>query len=99
LSQQRGNLHLDKNAAKLVVVDLPDDQLITTDQLASWLDVSREWCEKKRALGGGPEYIALSPRKIRYRVGDVKAWLRKRRRSRVRRRLSQKEKEHETNLT
>jgi len=31
--------------------------------------------ETGRSRGWGPPYIKLSPRRVRYRRGDVKAWL------------------------
>ena len=51
------------------------DDLLTTRQLADWLDVSIQWCEIGRHRGYGPHYQRIGPRMIRYRRSDVLAWL------------------------
>jgi hypothetical protein len=36
---------------------------------------SRRTLQKKRLIGGGPPFHKLSARCVRYRIGDVRAWL------------------------
>jgi len=59
-----------------------DDDLLTTRQIAEWLGVSTQWCDigrsKTKTGGYGPPSIKLSPRCVRYRRGDVVAWLKER---------------------
>lgn len=53
-----------------------DEQLITTYQLASMLSVSVAILKKARVSGdGGPPFIKLGKRTVRYRLGDVRTWL------------------------
>src|SRR5690242_17598948 len=72
--------HLDKRALDLIEAANAgaDDALLSTPVTAGWLGVSDQWLEIGRHHGWGPPFIRLSPRRIRYRVGDVKEWLRER---------------------
>lgn len=68
--------HLDKRASALLLNETTDPEaLLDTSALAEWLGVSRQWAEISRVRGYGPPYLRLAPKVIRYRVGDVKAWL------------------------
>jgi hypothetical protein len=69
--------HLDRRAVALIERQArgTDDELIDTPTLALWLGMSPEWVEIGRSKGYGPPFLRLSPRRIRYRVGDVKGWL------------------------
>jgi len=74
--------HLDRRAAGLIERSSgePGD-LLNTDELCSWLGMSRVWAEIGRIRGYGPPYLKLGdgPRaRIRYRRGDVEEWLRQR---------------------
>jgi predicted DNA-binding transcriptional regulator AlpA len=74
-------LHLDKHAADLATIEGnldDDDDLLTSNQLAHWLGVSHQFVEISRIKNYGPKYTRLSARVIRYRRGDVRAWLRER---------------------
>jgi predicted DNA-binding transcriptional regulator AlpA len=51
------------------------DQLLNTRQLAVLFGVSEVWLEILRQKKQGPEWIALGPRCIRYKISDVLAWL------------------------
>jgi len=51
----------------------PDDMLDET-QLCDWLGLTIAWARKKRLIGGGPKFIKLGNR-VRYRRGDVQAWI------------------------
>src|SRR5262249_2249561 len=52
--------------------------LMATVRVAVWLGVSPEWLEIGRSKGWGPPFLRLSPRRVRYRRGDVKKWLQER---------------------
>jgi hypothetical protein len=75
-----GAHHLDRRALDLIEAANvgSDDELLTTPQVAVWLQTSPEWLEIGRGRGWGPRYLRLSPRRIRYRRGDVKTWLKER---------------------
>jgi predicted DNA-binding transcriptional regulator AlpA len=55
-----------------------DDELLSTPQVAVLLGVSPEWLEIGRGKGWGPPYLRLSPRRLRYSRGAVRAWLQER---------------------
>ena len=76
----KGGLHLDKRAAQIeaAAVGRDDDELISTKELCAWLGVSVQWAEIARGKGTGPPFCRISPTRIRYRVGCVRAWLRSR---------------------
>jgi predicted DNA-binding transcriptional regulator AlpA len=69
--------HLDRRAVALIeaATEGTDDELLNTPALAKWLDVSEQWLEIGRSRGWGPKFVKLSPRRVRYRRGDVLAWL------------------------
>ena len=69
--------HLDRRALAIIEAANAgsDDELLRTIVVAVWLGVSEEWLEIGRSRGYGPPYHRLSPRRVRYRRGDVKAWL------------------------
>ena len=68
--------HLDRRAASLLAIAGDDDDaLLTTEQTAGWLGVSSQFLEIGRTMEYGPRFSRIGPRCIRYRVGDVKAWL------------------------
>jgi predicted DNA-binding transcriptional regulator AlpA len=80
-SEHRRRHHLDKKAEALAAMhpqaDGADD-LLTSDQVAAWLGVSRQFVELSRIKNYGPPFTRLSARCIRYRRSDVAAWLRDR---------------------
>jgi predicted DNA-binding transcriptional regulator AlpA len=68
--------HIDRRADAIAAgFTGADDQLIDTKQLANWLGVSTQFLEIGRSRGYGPKFCRLSPRRCRYRVGDVRTWL------------------------
>src|ERR1051325_11513151 len=74
--------HLDRRAADLVEKCPGDpDELLKALYVATWLGVSVDWLDNGRHRGYGPEYIRLSPRRIRYRRSDVIRFLEERRHS------------------
>ncbi len=71
--------HLDRRAATIAQQFFGDpDDMLRTDEVASWLLVSHQWVELGRLYGYGPKFTRLSPRMIRYRRGDVLVWLHER---------------------
>ncbi len=75
------NHHLDKRADALLAADVAqgdNDDLLTTAEVAEWLDVSQNWLEVGRSRGWGPPFIKIHARCVRYRRGDAKNWLRQR---------------------
>ncbi len=69
--------HLDRRAAEIADKGRqgdPDD-LLTTQEEADWLGVSRQWLEIGRSKGYGPPFDRIGPRHIRYRRGLTIEWL------------------------
>ncbi len=54
------------------------DILLTTEEVAERLRVSRRTLEKWRTVGGGPPFIKLNRRAVRYQEEAVEAWKRSR---------------------
>ena len=61
------------------IPELPD-ALLTTVEAAYLLGLSPRTLEAMRLRGGGPPYIAVTPKAIRYHRGDLKNWITARRR-------------------
>ena len=55
-----------------------DDDMLSSQEVANWLGVSIQWVEIGRTKKWGPKFHKLSPRKVKYRRGDVRAWLNER---------------------
>jgi predicted DNA-binding transcriptional regulator AlpA len=71
--------HIDKRADQIVATTVgDDDDLLDTRDTAKWLGVSEQWLEIRRHHGGGPKFVQLSPRQIKYRRKEVLAWLKRR---------------------
>lgn len=62
--------------AQLPFHELSSDHLLTTEELAAWLGLKADTLVKARSTGLGdyPAYEKFG-RNVRYRVGDVRAWL------------------------
>ena len=72
--------HIDRRATDLVAASSsrdPDD-LLSTQQVAGWIGVSEQFLEIGRHRGYGPKFVKVSPRRVRYRRGDVLSWLEQR---------------------
>ena len=50
------------------------DQLLTEKQAASILCYSQRALQNWRLRGGGPQYVKVSARSIRYRRCDLREW-------------------------
>jgi predicted DNA-binding transcriptional regulator AlpA len=64
-----------------VLSDLGFTRLITDRELAVMINVPWPTVKAWRSRGGGPPYVTLGPRKIRYDVEEVASWLRRNRKS------------------
>jgi predicted DNA-binding transcriptional regulator AlpA len=79
--KKSGGFHIDRRAGRLLedhVSEGPDDELLSTDETAQWLEVSTQWLEIMRGRSGGPRFVRISPRIVKYRRADVRLWLRQR---------------------
>lgn len=52
-----------------------EQDLLTPDQAAACLGVSRGALAQWRYLGMGPRYLALTPKTIRYRRAQLEEWI------------------------
>lgn len=50
------------------------DQLLTETEAASFLNYSIYALRNWRVRGGGPQFVKVSKRSIRYRRRDLKSW-------------------------
>jgi predicted DNA-binding transcriptional regulator AlpA len=74
-------MHIDKRAGSLLASHAsegPDDEALSTERVAEWLGCSVAFLEIQRGRNTGPHFVRLSPRKVVYLRGEVKAWLRRR---------------------
>ncbi len=55
-----------------------DTRLLTTAQAAAVLGYTPRMLEARRTRGGGPSYVRISGRAIRYRVEDLVSWIEER---------------------
>jgi predicted DNA-binding transcriptional regulator AlpA len=54
---------------------MPTDNLLKTEDAASYLGLSPSLLNKLRLTGGGPKFLRLAGRAIRYRRADLDAWV------------------------
>jgi hypothetical protein len=83
--------HLDPKAREILdrlADDLEDDSLMTTQETANWLNVSRQFLELGRMHGYGPPATVLSPKVVRYRKNLVLKWLLERERAYAKRKAT-----------
>jgi excisionase family DNA binding protein len=57
---------------------MAEEGLMTEAELAQLLHVSLSTVKRLRVSGEGPPYVKIGKRAIRYRRGDVEAWLKRR---------------------
>ena len=67
--------HTDDDAAALYGLLLDPEPLLTAPEVGCWLGVSPKTLESWRSAGGGPRYVRLSRKAVRYRRDDVKAFI------------------------
>jgi excisionase family DNA binding protein len=53
--------------------ELPDADLLTPPEAATYLRVSKSYLDKLRVYGGGPRFMRFG-RKIRYRQSELNLW-------------------------
>ena len=71
--------HLDRRADAIADKGAgADDDLLSTNDLAEWFNLSHQWFEIGRHKGYGPKFVKLGPKRVRYRRADVLEWLRAR---------------------
>lgn len=54
---------------------MSENQLLTTPDAARLLGVSASYLNQSRLRGDGPAYVKISPTCVRYRRGDLDAWV------------------------
>lgn len=54
-----------------------DDSLITRKALPRYLPLSAQTFAKLASQGNGPPFIKVGERMVAYRVGDLRAWLKR----------------------
>jgi predicted DNA-binding transcriptional regulator AlpA len=60
------------------MVDLGDDALLTRAEVSKLTGRSSRALEYDAAVGQGIPYVRIGERNVRYRVGDVRAYIRSR---------------------
>jgi hypothetical protein len=73
--------HIDRRADAILAADGgngSDNDLLTTAKAAEWLGVSPQWLETRRSYGGGPPFVRISPKVVRYPRGGLRSWLNQR---------------------
>lgn len=55
------------------------DRYFTTEEAAEYLKMSKGFLDKARHYGGGPAFVRVSARAIRYDRADLDAWMSERR--------------------
>jgi predicted DNA-binding transcriptional regulator AlpA len=75
-----GSHHLDRRADQIITneIEAPDDELLTTQQVANWLGVSTQWLEIGRSKNRGPKFTRVGPKMVRYARRDIRRWLKAR---------------------
>jgi predicted DNA-binding transcriptional regulator AlpA len=62
----------------LLSANLSDDAILTRPQACAMISVSEDTLLRLLQKGEGPECVRLSPRRIGYRVGAIRSWLKRR---------------------
>lgn len=58
-----------------MIGDILNTELLTVEQAAAHLGVSKGALAQWRYLGVGPRYLALTPKTIRYRRAQLEEWM------------------------
>lgn len=56
------------------IAPLPSRLLLTEEQAAEAIGFSARFLQDRRLRGGGPKFVRVSARAIRYRPEDLRAW-------------------------
>ena len=62
------------------MTELDPNQLLTETQAADLICYSKRALQNWRVRGGGPKYVKVSSRSIRYQRSDVMEWIENRKR-------------------
>lgn len=62
-------------ATEPTITALPTDELLTTEEVATWLKVAPSTVCRWRMAGKGPRVVWLAPTLPRYRRADLTSWL------------------------
>jgi predicted DNA-binding transcriptional regulator AlpA len=65
----------------VVALNQPDRVLLTEAEAAELIGFSPRFLTERRYRGGGPLYVRVSARAVRYRPADLEAWAEERVRS------------------
>ena len=52
-----------------------DEYLVDEKRAAKMLGFTRRFLQARRIRGGGPPFIKISPRAVRYRLTDLEQWV------------------------
>ena len=53
----------------------PNTEVLKPSEAAAFLGVSTDMLQRWRTSGGGPAFITWGRRTVRYRMADLKAWV------------------------
>ena len=53
----------------------PDERLLTRDEVDAYFGISRRFLELAALNGDGPLMVRVGKRSVRYRAGDIRAWI------------------------
>ncbi len=62
-------------SAKTATASEVRDPLLTTKEAAEYLGVTPRCAEAWRVRGGGPPFVRISARAVRYRLSDLNHWI------------------------
>lgn len=63
-----------KSSKKLDFSNLPSDRYIDEKQVAEYLGISAKTLQGYRVKGGGPEFMKLGHKTVRYKISDIQEW-------------------------
>ena len=69
------NEHRHRSEAQTPSLRSDPDQLYDTSQVARFTSLSETYLRQMRVSGGGPRYLKLTAKAVRYRASDVLAWI------------------------
>jgi predicted DNA-binding transcriptional regulator AlpA len=67
-----------RDDAGLVPASLPDDAILTRAQTCALTNLSEDTLARLHQRGEGPPRVQLSPRRVGYAIGALRAWLQER---------------------
>ena len=62
-------------------IEINRSRLLTESEAADLICYSRRALQNWRVRGGGPKYVKVSSRSVRYQLGDVLDWIDERKQS------------------